>query len=65
MLFALKHGLSIGLIIGGASQYLFPEFTGAFGQPIKTSIEHRELIGTIAFIGGLILFYILTYDIKE
>jgi hypothetical protein len=65
MLFVLKNGLSIGLIIGGALQYLFPEFNGTFGQPIKTSIEHRELIGTIAFIGGLILFYMLTYDIKE
>ena len=65
MLFALKNGLSIGLIIGGALQYLFPEFNGAFGQPIKTSIEHRELIGTIAFIGGLVLFYILTYNYKE
>ena len=65
MLFTIKYGLSIGLIGGGALQYLFPEFTGAFGQPIKTSIEHRELIGAIAFIGGLILFYILTYDIKE
>ena len=65
MIFALKNGLSIGLIIGGALQYMFPESNGAFGQPIRTSIEHRELIGTIAFIGGLILFYILTYDIKE
>jgi len=65
MLFALKNGLSIGLLIGGSLQYTFPEFTVAFGQPIKTSIEHRELIGTIAFIGGLVLFYILTYDVKE
>jgi hypothetical protein len=65
MLFALKNGLSIGLIIGGALQYMFPEFNGAFSGPIKTSIEHRELIGTIAFIGGLILFYMLTYDVKE
>lgn len=65
MLYALKNGLSIGMIIGGAGQYMFPEFTGAFGQPIKTSIEHRELIGTIVFVGGLILFYILTYDVKE
>jgi len=65
MIFALKNGLIKGMIIGGALQYLFPEFNGTFGQPIKTSIEHRELIGTIAFIGGLILFYMLTYDIKE
>lgn len=65
MLYALKNGLSIGMIIGGAGQYMFPEFTGSFGQPIKTSIEHRELIGTIVFVGGLILFYILTYDVKE
>lgn len=54
----------MGLIIGGIGQYLFPEFTGVLGSPIKTSIEHRELIGTIAFIGGLILLYMPT-DIKE
>ncbi len=64
MLFAIKNGLSMGLIIGGAGQYLFPEFTGAFGSPIKTSIEHRELIGTLAFLGGLILLYMPT-DLKE
>jgi hypothetical protein len=64
MLFAIKHGLSMGLIIGGAGQYLFPEFTGVLGSPIKTSIEHRELIGTLAFLGGLILLYMPT-DLKE
>jgi len=64
MLFAIKIGLSMGLIIGGAGQYLFPEFTGVFGSPIKTSIEHRELIGTLAFLCGLILLYMPT-DLKE
>lgn len=44
---------------------MFPEFNGVFSGPVKTSIEHRELIGTIAFVGGLILFYMLTYDVKE
>lgn len=51
------------MIIGGMGQYMFPEFSGAFGSPTKTSIEHRELIGTLAFVGGLILFYMPT-DIK-
>lgn len=64
MLLAIKHSVSMGLIIGGIGQYLFPEFTGVLGSPIKTSIEHRELIGTIAFIGGLILLYMPT-DMKE
>lgn len=54
----------MGLIIGGGCQYLFPEFTGVFGSPIKTSIEHRELIGTLAFLGGLILLY-MPSDLKE
>ena len=62
---SLKFGLSLGLIIGGAVQYFFPEFTGAFGSTIKSSIEHRELVGAIFFIGGLILFYMLTSDVKE
>jgi len=64
MLLNLKYGVSMGLIIGGACQYLFPEFTGLFGSPIKTSIEHRELIGSMSFIGGLILLYMPT-EIKE
>ena len=63
MLITIKNGLSIGMIIGGMGQYMFPEFSGAFGSPTKTSIEHRELIGTLAFVGGLILFYMPT-DIK-
>lgn len=54
----------MGLIIGGDGQYLFPEFTGVLGSPLKTSIEHRELIGTLAFLGGLILFYMPT-NIKD
>ena len=54
----------MGLIIGGAGQYLFPEFTGLLGSPIKTSVEHRELIGTLAFLGGLILLYMPT-ELKE
>ena len=64
MLLDLKYGVSMGLIIGGACQYLFPEFTGVFGSPIKTSIEHRELIGTLAFLGGLLLLY-MPSDLKE
>jgi hypothetical protein len=64
MLLTIKIGLSIGCIIGGIGQYIFPEYTGAFGSPIKTSIEHRELIGAIAFFAGLILFYMPT-DFKE
>jgi hypothetical protein len=48
----MKHGLSIGLIVGGLLAYLFPEFNGAFGKTVTTSIEHRELIGIILFVGG-------------
>ena len=59
-----KNSLGIGLIFGGIAQYAFPEYTGVFGSAIKTSIEHRELIGAIGFIGGLILFYMPT-AIKE
>ncbi len=44
---------------------MFPEFNGIFSGPVKPSIEHRELIGTIAFVGGLILFYMPTYDMKK
>ncbi len=64
MLIALKQSLGLGLIVGGLGQYLFPEFTGVFGAAIKVSIEHRELIGTISFIGGLIIFYMPTDNCK-
>ena len=60
----IKNGLSIGMIIGGIAQYLFPEFNGLFSSPIKTSIEHRELVAAIVFVGGLIIFYMPT-DIKD
>ena len=67
ILLAIKQGVSIGLIIGGAGQYLFPDFFGLLGiihSPIKTSLEHRELVGTLAFLGGLILFY-MPSEIRE
>jgi hypothetical protein len=54
----MKQGLSIGLIIGGLLQYIFPDFNGLFGKSVTTSIEHRELVGVIVFIGGLLLFYL-------
>ena len=64
MFLRLKISFSVGMIIAGSLQYFFPEFTGIFGSPIKTSIEHRELIGILVFTAGMILFYMPT-DIKE
>lgn len=53
----MKNALGIGLIIADILQYTFPEFNEIFREPVLTSNEHRELVGMIMFIGGLILFY--------
>jgi len=57
---SFKESLGIGLVVGGLGMYLFPEFTGVLSGPPKTSTEHRELIGTISFIGGLLLYFMPT-----
>jgi hypothetical protein len=59
----IKNGASIGLIFGGMLSYAFPEIISTISST-KTSIEHKELIGIISFIGGLIVFYMPTY-VKE
>ena len=59
----IKNGASIGLIFGGALSYAFPEIFSTLSST-KTSFEHKELIGVISFIGGLIVFYMPT-DVKE
>lgn len=63
MILEIKHITGIGLAIGGLGHYIFPEFSGLFSAPIKTSIEHRELLSMISFIGGMILIYMPT-DLK-
>lgn len=59
----IKNGASIGLIFGGLLNYAFPEIVSTLSST-RTSIEHKELIGIISFIGGLIVFYMPT-DVKE
>jgi uncharacterized protein YjeT (DUF2065 family) len=51
------------MILGGLSQYLFPDSIAIIGSVSSTSIEHRELIGILTFFVGMILFYMPT-DIK-
>ncbi len=55
---AVKDSVGIGLVIGGLGSYMFPEFNGLFGGPLKTTIEHREMLGLIAFIGGVVVYFI-------
>jgi len=59
----IKNGVSIGLIFGGLISYAFPDISSLLSSR-QTSIEHKELIGIISFIGGLIVFYMPTH-IKE
>jgi hypothetical protein len=64
ILFSIKIGSSIGMILGGLGQYLFPDSIAIIGSVSSTSIEHRELIGILTFFVGMILFYMPT-DIKN
>ena len=57
---AVKDAIGIGLAIGGIGTYLFPEFNGVFSGPIKTSTEHRELLGLLSFIGGVGIYFMKT-----
>ena len=52
----IKNGVSIGLIFGGLISYAFPDISSLLSNR-QTSIEHKELIGIISFIGGVIIFY--------
>lgn len=56
----LKVGLGIGMVVGGMMKLLFPEFNGFFSGPVKTSLEHNELMGLISLIGGVIIFFMPT-----
>ena len=60
ILFSIKIGSSVGMIFGGLGQYLFPESISIFGSVSGTPIDHRELVGIVTFIGGIILFYMPT-----
>lgn len=56
----LKTTLGIGLVVGGIGKYCFPEFNGLLDEPVKTSLEHSQLLGLIGFIGGLIIIFMPT-----
>ncbi len=56
----LKTSLGMGLLVGGIGKYFFPEFNGLLSGPVKTSLEHGELMGLISLIGGAIIFFMPT-----
>ena len=56
----LKTSLGGGLVVAGIVKWFFPEFNGLLAGPVKTTIEHGELLGLISFIGGSIIFFMPT-----
>lgn len=53
-----KKNLSIVLVLTGIIQWSFPKFNGVFFEQVEVSVGEGHIIGIIAIVGGLLLWYL-------